>query len=160
MTQSSEAQTTKWNIGAITFEKIGGAATVKKNADQKEDRFKPLPVILPSWKHEDIPKSKILYWVTIGMLAACWLLFPAMFRSFGPELTYTKVISSLLIHPRIALMWVTFVGFIGFCIMSWSVLSIQETVKYAPPILVILFGTSLSGLRQLNRISEAEKNTE
>lgn len=73
---SSEAEAVKWNLGEVHFAKVSSPAQPKRNADQKEDRFKALPELLPHWPGEVVPQSRAAHWLLIGLMAACWLVFP------------------------------------------------------------------------------------
>jgi hypothetical protein len=71
-------ETTKWSLGEIQFEKISSPTGPKKMADQKEDRFKPQPELLPKWPHERVPDAFLLPLVFIGMLLSTWFIFPSL----------------------------------------------------------------------------------
>ena len=42
-------ETTKWNLGDLQFEKVSLPTGPKKMADQREDKFKAQPELLPNW---------------------------------------------------------------------------------------------------------------
>lgn len=69
-------QPLNWDLGSITFKKTVGAPTFKKYADQREDVFKVLKEIKPTYENEKIPHVKYLHLVFIGLIILPWLIFP------------------------------------------------------------------------------------
>jgi len=151
MKEGGSASTTKWNLGTITFDKVTTGSGIKRSFDQKEDIFKPLPEILPTWEHEEIPKSSFLHLAFIAMLTCAWLLFPLMIKGYSALLG----VETMLSQPRLAMMWGSLLVFAAFCLLSWYKLNIFQTISYGPAIGLLVFSACLSGLRDLSHSTAA-----
>jgi hypothetical protein len=102
--KANDFQTQKWDLGTLAFQKTSFPPGAKRTADQREDRFKPLPEILPTFKAEDIPKTNILHYLFCGLIVSAWLVpmslvldylyFRLMFYSAR------KLVSALANHTR------------------------------------------------------------
>lgn len=67
----------------------------------------------------------------------------------GHGFSYGAVLATVFSHPRVTILWAAWLGFCVFCVASWSLWSIHDTLKYAPAAFLLLFASTLSGLRSL-----------
>ncbi len=138
------AEALKWELGTFNFAKVSLNSAIKRSPDQKEDRFKPQAEIKPVYKLDDIPKPSVIHYIfAMLVFAGCVFLFPT-----GLEVN----LATLFNHSRLIMLWIAYVAFCMFCLVSWAKLNIFQTISYAPGAILFVTAFSINGLRYMHHL--------